>query len=253
MDRSFLLRKEVIEASRDFICIRLATYEDKDEAAYLVKVFPGRTGALENTVYTMLSPDAKAYLTRSGRSPGFAFQDSAAMATQMHTFAAKYKPNTVAQVLPTAKDFRVALNVAACDNMPLVVGVVDSFTEKSDDQASLRQRLADLAWSKELRGVYAYAPISTVKQLRDAKINVTPGVYVISPDIYGQTGKVLERVDVAADTAEIRSKLTAALTRFKPPAKEAQTHIWQGNQSGIFWQTAIPITDPNDPSSRRQR
>src|SRR5438128_206280 len=150
MDRSFLLRKEVIEASRDFICIRLATYEDKDEAAYLVKVFPGRTGALENTIYTMLSPDARSYLTRSGRSPGFAFQDSSDMATQMHAFCAKYKPNAVAQGLPTAKDFRVALNVAACDNMPLVVGVVDELNEKSDLQSAMKQRLAEMAWSKDL-------------------------------------------------------------------------------------------------------
>src|SRR5436853_2273798 len=100
MDRSFLLRKEVVDASRDFICIRLATYEDKEEADYLVKVFPGRTGVLENTVYTMLSPDARQYLTRSGRSPDFAFQDSLDMARQMQSFAAKYVPNPVSHALP---------------------------------------------------------------------------------------------------------------------------------------------------------
>src|SRR3979409_459095 len=150
MDRSFLLRREVIEASRDFICIRLATYEDKEEADYLVKVFPGRTGVLENTVYTMLSPDARSYLTRSGRSPNFAFQDSADMAKQMRTFMARYSPNPVAQALPTAKDFRVALNVAACDNMPIVVGVVASSSGATDQQEVIRAKLADLAWSKDL-------------------------------------------------------------------------------------------------------
>src|ERR1044071_3836701 len=100
MDRRFLLQKEVIEASRDFVCIRLATYEDKEEADYLVKVFPGRTGLLENTVFTMLSPDARRYLTRSGRSPDWAFGDATSMARQMRAFAKDYKPAEAARLLP---------------------------------------------------------------------------------------------------------------------------------------------------------
>src|SRR6266516_6611835 len=121
MDRSFLLQKEVIEASRDFVCIRLATYEDKEEAEYLVQVFRGRLGTLENTVFAILSPDAKQYLARPGRGPNFAFADSKDMATKMRQMSAKYTATETARALPAMKDFRVALNVAACDNMPLAV------------------------------------------------------------------------------------------------------------------------------------
>ena len=50
MDRSYLSDKDVVEASRDFVCIRLATYENAEEAKILKSIFTGRSGALENTV-----------------------------------------------------------------------------------------------------------------------------------------------------------------------------------------------------------
>src|SRR5437763_12248202 len=130
MDRSFLLQKEVIEASRDFVCVRLATYEDKEEADYLVQVFRGRLGTLENTVFAVLSPDGKKYLARPGRGPNFAFANSKDMADQMRNMAAQYKPADVERTLPAMKDFRVSLNVAACDNMPVVVAVSDDTAER---------------------------------------------------------------------------------------------------------------------------
>ena len=57
MDRSYLSNKEVIEASRDFVCIRLATYENVAEAKILKSIFTGRSGELENTTFVLLAPD----------------------------------------------------------------------------------------------------------------------------------------------------------------------------------------------------
>ena len=42
MDRSFLSDSAIIEASREFVCVRLATYEDKDEGKFLEATFRGR-------------------------------------------------------------------------------------------------------------------------------------------------------------------------------------------------------------------
>src|SRR5947199_8472344 len=141
MDRSFLLQKGVIDASRDFVCIRLATYEDKEEAEYLVQVFRGRMGTLENTVFAIMSPDAKTYLARPGRGPNFAFRDAKDMSAQMGKMAANYKPVEAARKLPAMKDFRISLNVAACDNMPLVVAVSDD----KEQQRKLEEKLAKAA------------------------------------------------------------------------------------------------------------
>ena len=65
MDRSFLSDKGIIRASRGFVCARLATYENKEEAEYLGRIFRGRSGQLENTVFCIMSPDGKDRLVRT--------------------------------------------------------------------------------------------------------------------------------------------------------------------------------------------
>jgi hypothetical protein len=242
MDRSFLLRKEVIDASRDFVCIRLATYEDKEEVAYLTQVFRGRAGTLENTVFAMLSPDARRYLTRAGRSPQWAFSDAADMAASMRRFAAEYKPadTSATRALPAMKDFRLALNVAACDNMPVIVAVSDDPPERR----ALKAKLAELAWSPALLGKAAYAPPSTTAQARAANMPLKAGIYVIEPDTFGQTGRVLARFDSGADVSALRTGIESALSKFTPARKEARSHIADGNRKGVHWKTATPVTDP---------
>jgi hypothetical protein len=243
MDRSFLLQKEVIEASRDFICIRLATYEDKEEVDYLTQVFHGPSGALENTVFTMLAPDARKYLARSGRAPQWAFSDAADMATSMRRFAAEYKPADTQKALPAMKDFRLSLDVAACDNMPLVAAVSDDH----DERVKLNQKLAQVAWSRELLGRTAYARAAAAGDTAKTKLALQPGVYVIEPDAFGTGGKILARMDSDADTAALTIGIVGALARFKPPVKEARTHITDGVRKGIYWKTATPVTDPHGP------
>jgi hypothetical protein len=240
MDRSFLLRKEVIDASRSFVCIRLATYEDKEEVDYLTQVFRGREGTLENTVFAMLSPDASKYLTRTGRSPDWAFSDAADMAASMRRFASDYRPADSPKALPAMKDFRLALNVAACDNMPLVVAVSDDPAERK----ALRSRLADIAWSAPLLGKAAYAPPTTTADTRRANLPLKPGVYVIQPDTFGQTGRVLASLPLSADAAALAAGIDSAAARFAPTRKDARSHIAEGNRKGVVWKTATPVTDP---------
>lgn len=239
MDRSFLLQKEVIEASREFVCIRLATYEDKEEADYLVRVFAGRSGALENTVFAILSPNGDRYLSAPGRSPRMVFADAREMAAEMRVLATGFKPKAMQRSLPAMKDFRLSLNVAACDNMPLVAAVADS----PADQQKWNAKLAKLAWTGNLLGVCAYAPPSTTRQLRDAKITAATGLYLIAPDAYGQTGTVLTKLSAKDDTA-LAKELRTALKKFQPAAKYPGSHIGEGDRRGIRWETALPVTDP---------
>jgi hypothetical protein len=246
MDRSFLLQKEVIEASRDFICIRLATYEDQEEVAYLTQVFLGREGTLENTVFAMLSPEATKYLAWPGRGPQHSFVDAGEMATQMRSFAAAYRPASAPAALPAMKDFRLALGVASADNMPLVVAVSNDTAEKK----AWSGKLADLAWSRELLGSAEFAPPSTTAEVAAAKIPVKPGLYVIEPDTYGQTGRVLARIE--GEGSELVTNLRGALARFKPQVKEARSHISTGSRTGVYWKTATPVTDPNGPPGGRR-
>src|SRR3954469_6843198 len=121
MDRSFLSRPEVIAASRKFICVRLISYEDADDMKFLKGVFTGRSGEAENTVFTVFSPDGKKALVRAGRSTRQGFRDSADLAAAMERVAKPFNNKEEgAAALPLAANVRLGVNVAACDNQPLV-------------------------------------------------------------------------------------------------------------------------------------
>src|SRR5437868_6008358 len=125
MDRSFLFQPEVITASRRFVCVRLTTYESKGEADFLQSLLRTRSGELENTVFTLLSPDGKRQLARASRSARQTFGDAGRMAATMNRIADEYaaRPATGGPLppLPQVANVRLAVNVAACDNQPLVV------------------------------------------------------------------------------------------------------------------------------------
>jgi hypothetical protein len=137
MDRSFLSRPEVVQASRKFICIRLATYESFEEAQMLRGIFLGGSGQVENTTFALLSPDGKTPLVYSGRSPDFAFVNSQQMADTMGRISQRYRGRASGE-LPTVVNLRLAVNVGACDGLPVVALV-------SNDPAQLRNWQSRLA------------------------------------------------------------------------------------------------------------
>ena len=87
MDRSFLFQPQVIAASRSFVCVRLATYEDETEAVFLKAFTSTKSGELENSVFGILAPDGQQKLIRSGRGPKQAFAGPAEMAEAMKKIA----------------------------------------------------------------------------------------------------------------------------------------------------------------------
>ena len=85
MDRSYLSDQQVVTASRGFVCARLITFEDSQEAALMKRLLGSRK--LVNTVFTILDPSGKQALTRAGRSPRMAFRDGEAMAALQECLA----------------------------------------------------------------------------------------------------------------------------------------------------------------------
>src|SRR5262249_26306887 len=124
MDRSFLSQPDVVAASRSFVCVRLATYEDEQEGVFLKAFHVTRSGELENTVFTILSPDGKRQLARASRGANQTFGDAARMARTMQRIAGEVAPKTSVKPpseLPKVANVRLAVNVSACDNQPLVL------------------------------------------------------------------------------------------------------------------------------------
>src|SRR5690349_20853288 len=115
MDRSFLSQPDVITASRRFVCVRLATYEDQAEGDFLVSFRVTRSGALENTVFSILAPDGTRQLARASRSARNTFGDAATMAKAMDRIAKDYEgkspPVAGLPALPTVANVRLAVDV----------------------------------------------------------------------------------------------------------------------------------------------
>ncbi|MHB2021087.1 MAG: hypothetical protein ACYCW6_29475 [Candidatus Xenobia bacterium] len=230
MDRSFLSQPEVIAASRKFVCIRLATYESAEEAAVMSRIFVGRGGRLENTVFALLTPDGQTPLSRTGRSPDFAFRDTTEMVSAMQRIASQYTPRVTAPDVPVMANLRVALDVAACDHLPLVV-------LSSDD---LRSRVASLVWSDAIigRAIYAVASGTDSMSAISGAAGKT-GLLVVKPDVYGLKGTL-----VAAVSPSRPDQLAVALSDALPQRDMAREHIAEGRAQGIRWHFEIPVTDP---------
>lgn len=222
-DRSFLSQPEVIAASRNWICIRLATYESAKEAMLLEGIFRGRSGQLENTVFALLSPDASQLLAPAGRDPGRLYADAAAMADSLNSLAVSYPGrSTATSELPRLADLRLGLNVAACDGVPLVV--VTSVAAEA--------RLAPAAWSAENLGRAVY--------VRDALQGYPDGAYLMVPDSFGL--KAERVVPLAADISA--AGLSKQLAPWREPPKDTRAHMQEGHARGIRWETKVPVTDP---------
>ena len=243
----------MIAAAQKFVCVRLATYENKEEAQFLESIFTGRSGELENTTFVILAPDGKARLTRAGRGPMFAFRGAADMAEGMERIAKRYPGKRGADSrdagLPVLADVRLAVNVAACDRVPLVI----TYGPTKAQRKELEKRLAPLAWSNAFVGRFAHVfatDADELKAIEDAKEKA--GYLVVEPDPFGLEAKVLVQIDAGADEEAIEKALTEALQRHRPGSeKDTRRHRQQGRRAGVHWETEIPVTDPGRPPGGR--
>lgn len=248
MDRSFLSDAEVIAASRGVICVRLLTYEDAEEQRLMRTFLIGRSGDVENTTVCLLSPDGSKVLSRAGRSARQLFRDAPTMARELQEVAKKYPAKASPESLPVVADVRLALDVASADNQPLAVIVADSDAERKQ----LRERLAKLAWSEPFIGrmVYASAATSELTMITGSKPKT--GIVIIAPDQFGQKGTVLASATSEQSSKEWESTLADSLKQFKPMSKTFQNHVREGHRQGIFWETKLPVTDPEEQSARER-
>ncbi len=244
MDRSFLSNEEVIAASRDYVCIRLATYEDAAEAEFLKTIYLGRSGELENTVFVLLSPDTKTNLCRPGRGPQFAYRTPNSLAEGMQEIAKSYPATTrdteSARLLPQMKDFRLGLNVSSCDGLPTVVCVSDD----AEERKLLNDKLADLAFDANLAGKFGFASADRddMKVIEGYKSET--GFVVVQPGDYGVDGQMVSAYASDVDLQDLEKHLVRFASQTSVVSKSHRDHVRDGQSSGTSWDTEIPVTDP---------
>lgn len=247
MDGSYLSHDPVIDASRHFICVRLLTYESAEEAKFLKSLFVGRSGDLENSLFALLSSDGQKSLAAAHRSPRRGFTAAADLADAMNRLA---DHKTLAPTaLPVVPGFRLALNVAACDNRPLVVLIRGA----ADDPKAVEARLAKLAWSEACVGQFIYTAVDTVKELAAVSdIVADAAVVVVQPDRFGREGKLLGQRLGDVGRTQLATLLADTAKAFQVEDKTFPGHIRLGREAGVFWETVIPVTDPGELRARQR-
>jgi hypothetical protein len=243
MDRSFLSNQAVIAASRDFVCIRLLSYEDKDEMAFLKTFGAGKSGEVENTVFCMVAPDGNRLLTRATREPrGSAVQLADSMIRVAKDFPPKARKQPTREI-PLVASVRLALNVAACDRQPLVL--VRGGDEK------LRAAMSELAWSPDFVGKFVYAIDSRIDKVAVEGLAEDASIQVIDPDTFGAKGKVIGQVTTSS-SQRLAAALTASLAKFQRSERNFWQHVKTGQSQGVFWETLTPVTDPMELRAREK-
>ena len=243
MDRSFLSGAELIKVSRDFVCIRTATYEDKQEAEFLKWAFVARTGGdLRNFGYCVLSPDGQRQLRRSTRGPNFTYQNSAAMAADLRSISRQYPARATTgestPIVPQMKSVRLGINVASCDGLPSVVVVGKDQLEV--DQ--LNKKLSAVIWDEELAGKFIYASTTNRDDLKIVTgAQAKTGFLVIRPGVYGLKGQLIGVIDASATSDELKRSLSYAANTFTRNAKTHGLHVRNGRQGGKLWKTEVPV------------
>ncbi|HIF39839.1 MAG TPA: hypothetical protein EYQ74_01910 [Planctomycetes bacterium] len=251
----------MVTASRAFVCVRPATYESAAEGKLLLSLFRGRLGNLENSVFALLSPDGKERLTKTGRSPGMVFKTAAQMAERLTGLAQEVGPKRTktfrSQQLPAYPTLRLALNVAACDDRPLIVRLNPSVPSKTKKKAT--DLLIEVAWSDEWVGRvhYAHATAADVRALEGMKKGAAipeSGYVSLSPAPLGQGAELLGTAAERASKAQLEKLLQEAVEGHKVSAVlSSRDHVRAGKRAGVSWETVIPVTDPGRLDKDRAR
>ncbi len=250
MDRSFLSQPEVIAASRSFVCVRLATYEDQKEYEFLKSFHITRSGDVENTTFAILSPDGKKQLLRASRGMNHSFEDAADMAQAMQRISAssKAKPWTE-PALPLAANVRLGINIAAADNQPAVVLLADDAKSRSE----LVERVRSLAWTEPFLGRFVYTATADAKDLSGITgVQSGPGVFIVEPERFGQKATLLKHVAVHESSEALGKAMTESLTMHRRLDKRFASHVREGHRLGVFWETLLPVTDPQELQARER-
>ena len=171
------------------------------------------------------------------------------MAEALNRIAKRYpgKPTAGDPPLPRVANVRLAVDVAAADNQPVVVVVAeDDATRKR-----LTDQLRPLAWGEKFRGRFVYAMAVGSKDLTEIE-GATPaaGVLIAEPSKFGLSAKVLGQVPATASADDLARSLEAALAKFHRTAAEHRSHVRAGKEQGAFWETALPVTDPMEKRAR---
>jgi len=256
---SLFAKKEFIELSRKYVCVRIESYESKANQTIVRRLLDGR---FENTAFCLLSPDGKTELSKAGRSPQAAIADlhrARVSATdekaghekvfkKLKEVAAKYQPKGKASdaVMRDFDSFVQALNVASSEQRLLVYTVAPEATRKK-----LADKMKAVANHADVIGRFHF----DFAAKPDAKWGdavtgekAKTGIFVIQAGEFGQDGKVLLEVPLNISMGQLKTMLLEANAKFakSEEKKVYNQHITKGRKEGVRYVDELPWGEDKD-------
>lgn len=240
---SLFSQKTFIDASKDFVCVRLGTYESEEHQTMVRSLL---NGTFQNTAFVVYAPDGKTKLTRSGRSPKHAF--GADTVAEMETISEKFKVkgDTKDAVLQDFHSFKQSLNVASADQRLLLLTSAPTSKEKS----ALKE-VQTVFVDKEIQGRFHFDTLS--KTDKDWRKTVTgekadSGFFIVQSGTYGMEGKVLKELPINSSAEVIKKALLEANADFAESEvrKNYNEHVKEGFKEGIEFENTMPPGEDRD-------
>jgi len=249
-------QKEFIEASREFVCVRLESYESEEHQKMVRSFLNGR---FENTAFCLLAPDGETRLSGTGRSPAQGLRQGRGnrgrgaghegVVEAMEKVSGNYRPKGAYEgaVLQDFHSFRQGLNVASGDQRLLLYVVAPE-----DDREKLRTSLRPLMSDGEIVGKFhadfaENEPDAKWREVVKGERGKT-GFFVIKADTFGQTGNVMEELPLESDLEELKSALLRANTSFARTEKRKiyREHVAEGRRERVYFENGVPYGEDRD-------
>ncbi|CAN5609839.1 hypothetical protein BH11PLA2_BH11PLA2_06820 [soil metagenome] len=173
------------------------------------------------------------------------------MAKGMDAIAVKYPLKKVDSIpaLPETLNPRVGLAVAAGDLQPLII-VIAADSKRRD---TLEATVSKLAWDKKFAGWFTYATAAELKEIpKLVGGTIKDGVLIVEPDIFGAGGKVVKEVAGSDLTKELADAMDQSLKAHVQPKKTRRELSILGLESGIFYETGIPVSGKGEAADRER-
>lgn len=219
--------------------MRPATYESEAEAKVLKRWFSGRNNDLENTTFVLLDPTGEQALSRAGRGPEMVYSNAASFSKNLAELAQKFDAKKGAPGLAQVPNFRLALNVAASDGLPLVVIAEDQTKERE----KLVKLLAKAQSNSTIAGQAHYVVIDEHEAIAKlAGYVASAKVFVLQPDQFGQTATIVATVSESAPNFTETLATALQLGQIQKFDNHRE-HVRKGRRAGISWKSTIPVSD----------
>lgn len=242
-------KKEFVELSRDFVCVRLETYESEAHQAHVRELLGGK---MVNTAFVLLAPDGKTALSRAGRSPSKSVTDRRwkkkgsdidVVLTALKEVASGFpaQGDDMEALVPDFASFGQALNVSSAEQR-LLVFTVALQAQREGARESLRAVVND----SEIRGRFHYDTAQNSDANWAEVIENAPaktGHFIIHPGQFGLKGAVVAHLPLGAGPKELKETMLEAkrIHQEKEQPKHYREHLAEAREHGISFSNNINV------------